>query len=582
MAISHVNTQTGTQANATTATATKPTGTVSGDLLLAVFTSNSQSATPPSGWAKIVDEVVEVFECRVFYKVAGGSEPSSYTFSVPAAAPLVLSVTALRGIDTADPIDIAPVVETALTHAEAYTGPSVTGGSVGRLVYLRAVRFPGSTVPTFTASGVTEVADVGVFSGGSVCYGQGVYLANGDYSTSGSQSGLAITASQAETHNVVATLGIKSSGVPGTMSVQLPSPLSMDVSASMAIPADVAVVLPQPAVDVSAFYGAYAGPLDVQVPIGMNVLAAVDPLAVLDTLIVPVVNFAGETRRFAENVVRVTPEERWLVVTQDGYRLGTREAVRDFRMVFTLPELGPVLFSGLVSALGQTAYGLVVANQPVVAVSFFPVGTAGSVSAAAYGASIAFGEIPDAGTASVTVVANDPTIRVESIAGVASTAVQVYGVRTGYALADPVSSSVVANDATVQIGVRAFAELASVRVRTALSDPVAGLASVSSVAAQPTVSVRPNAGLASVSATAFAAKEDLLKYAASVGNGTDTVFTVTHNFNSRDVIPYVYDNATYEGVQPVAINATVNTVTVTFAAAPATNAYRVVVLYSPF
>ncbi|MFD4474688.1 hypothetical protein ACFWPU_01025 [Streptomyces sp. NPDC058471] len=580
MAISHVNTQTGTQANATAATASKPTGTVSGDLLLAVFTSNSQNCTPPSGWTETTDEAIEVFRCQVFYKVAGGSEPASYTFSVPAAAPLVLSVTALRGVDTADPIDIDMVSATSLTHAEPYSTPTVTGGSVGRLVYIRAVRFSGSTVPTFTASGVTELIDVGVFSGGSVSYGQGVYLATSDYSTSGSQSGLAITTSQSESHNAVATLGIKSSGVPGSMSVALPS-MSMDVSGSMAIPADMAVVLPQPVVDVGIFHGAYEGPLDVRVPIAMDFRVASDPLAVLDTLIAPVVDFAGETRRFAENVVRVTPEERWLVITQDGYRLGTREAVRDFRMVFTLPELGPVLFLAVVSALGQTAYGVVVANQPVVAVTR-SIGATGSVSVAAYGASVAFGEIPDADLVSATTVANDPTVQVQSLAGGVSAAVQVYGVRTGYVLADPVSSSVVANDATVQAGVRAFAELVSVRARTALSDSGAESASASSVALQATVIVKPVAGLVSVSATAFAAKEDLLKYAASVGNGTDTVFTITHNFGSRDVLIGVYDTTTFEDVQPIAIRATTNTVTATFASAPATNAYRVVVLYSPF
>lgn len=85
----------------------------------------------------------------------------------------------------------------------------------------------------------------------------------------------------------------------------------------------------------------------------------------------------------------------------------------------------------------------------------------------------------------------------------------------------------------------------------------------------------------STSFTGNSASEDLLKFAQSVGNGSSTSFTVTHNLNSRDVVVAVYDNSTQEDVLPQSITRTsVNAVTVTFPFAPATNAYRVVVLYS--
>ena len=67
------------------------------------------------------------------------------------------------------------------------------------------------------------------------------------------------------------------------------------------------------------------------------------------------------------------------------------------------------------------------------------------------------------------------------------------------------------------------------------------------------------------------------KYAASVGNSASTVFTLTHNLNTRDVQVQVYDNATYDTVECDIARPTVNTVTVTFAVAPSTNAYRVVI-----
>jgi hypothetical protein len=64
---------------------------------------------------------------------------------------------------------------------------------------------------------------------------------------------------------------------------------------------------------------------------------------------------------------------------------------------------------------------------------------------------------------------------------------------------------------------------------------------------------------------------------ASVGDGSNTAYTITHSLNSRDVIVQVYDNATYDTVFTDVVRATVNTVVVTFAVAPASNAYRVVI-----
>jgi len=68
------------------------------------------------------------------------------------------------------------------------------------------------------------------------------------------------------------------------------------------------------------------------------------------------------------------------------------------------------------------------------------------------------------------------------------------------------------------------------------------------------------------------------KYAASVGDGSATSYTVTHNLNTRDVIVTVYDNsAPYAEVITDVAHTTVNTVTIAFSVAPTSNQYRVVV-----
>lgn len=68
------------------------------------------------------------------------------------------------------------------------------------------------------------------------------------------------------------------------------------------------------------------------------------------------------------------------------------------------------------------------------------------------------------------------------------------------------------------------------------------------------------------------------KASASVGNGANTSFAVSHNLGTRDVVVNVYDNATYDTVEVDVVRTDTNTVTVSFANAPASNAYRVVVI----
>lgn len=69
------------------------------------------------------------------------------------------------------------------------------------------------------------------------------------------------------------------------------------------------------------------------------------------------------------------------------------------------------------------------------------------------------------------------------------------------------------------------------------------------------------------------------KYAASFGDGSATSYVITHNFNTRDVTVVVFPNSgTYDNVEVDVGRTSVNAVTLVFATAPASNAYRVVVI----
>jgi hypothetical protein len=72
----------------------------------------------------------------------------------------------------------------------------------------------------------------------------------------------------------------------------------------------------------------------------------------------------------------------------------------------------------------------------------------------------------------------------------------------------------------------------------------------------------------------------LKRYAATIGDNSSTSIAVTHNLGSTDVIVQVFEIGGSKRQVDCEVRITdSNTVTLLFASAPATNAYRVIVLY---
>ena len=94
------------------------------------------------------------------------------------------------------------------------------------------------------------------------------------------------------------------------------------------------------------------------------------------------------------------------------------------------------------------------------------------------------------------------------------------------------------------------------------------------------VGINAGTGLTfSSGALAFASGYGIQKYSTSIGDGSATSYTVTHNIGTKDVTVQVYDNSTpYAQVEADVEHASNSAVTIKFAAAPTSNQYRVVVI----
>jgi len=66
-------------------------------------------------------------------------------------------------------------------------------------------------------------------------------------------------------------------------------------------------------------------------------------------------------------------------------------------------------------------------------------------------------------------------------------------------------------------------------------------------------------------------------FAASIGDGSATSYTVTHNLGSRDVIVQLYDASSYDTVYADVVRTDADVVTIGFASAPTTNDIRVLI-----
>lgn len=147
---------TGGASPATSGSCNKPTGTVENDLLLALVhvddDTDPQFNESISGWTFIGEAIGNTWDGRnsfaAYRKVAGGSEPSSYTFDWTNSKEWNIGILRFSGVDTTTPINASAF------DSVTDDSPSVTT-SVNDCLIVAILASNGLNVPGSPPSGMT-------------------------------------------------------------------------------------------------------------------------------------------------------------------------------------------------------------------------------------------------------------------------------------------------------------------------------------------------------------------------------------------------------------------------------------------
>ncbi len=142
---------------------TKPTGTASGDILVAIHFldvfGTVAAMTAPAGWTQTGISYSGTGSCmgKAWYRVADGSEGASFSFGQNDTS--VCTVVACSGGNTTTPIDIAASWSQGGSAQTAHVAPSISPTGSASLL-LCGFASTCDAVLTYTpASGMTELQD---------------------------------------------------------------------------------------------------------------------------------------------------------------------------------------------------------------------------------------------------------------------------------------------------------------------------------------------------------------------------------------------------------------------------------------
>jgi len=197
----------------TSTTVTKPTGVVSGDVMLAVVTHDGAADTiTATGWT-IIGTYTSGSDINfaMYYRVAGGAEGANYSFSTVSSHALAASIVAYYNVATPVFDDYSISTNSAST---SMTGTTVFGtATANMLVFLGGITNNSASAPP---AGMTELIDAG-------SSGIRVYVAHQTLAASG------------ETGSKVATIAASHASIVGMVALR-PTYSAMSTSAGQITP----------------------------------------------------------------------------------------------------------------------------------------------------------------------------------------------------------------------------------------------------------------------------------------------------------------------------------------------------------
>lgn len=210
----------------TSVTITKPTGTVSGDVLILHIITETNKVITATGWTQI-DNVVSagtVLRYASYYKVAGGSEPASYTINVASGTYTEGIIACYSGVDNTTPINAHTTAE-ASGSTSTPTIPSVTTTVANTMLSVGLSEWFGKDWSGFTPTGFTRDAGITTSAGLDVGSFHEAVAASGATGTT------AVTWSSASAGNVHSITVVALAPAGGGSSVTGAAALSTDVNA---------------------------------------------------------------------------------------------------------------------------------------------------------------------------------------------------------------------------------------------------------------------------------------------------------------------------------------------------------------
>jgi hypothetical protein len=153
-------------------TINKPSGTVSGDVMIAAIAVRPETVTigAPSGWTLIRrsdNPNANANTLAVYRKVAGGAEPASYTWTLSTNTGAVGGILSFTGVNNTTPVDVenGQITANALTH----TAPGVTTNFANTmLVTSHAFTSAATWTPPGGMNEGVDVASVAVPNAGGI------------------------------------------------------------------------------------------------------------------------------------------------------------------------------------------------------------------------------------------------------------------------------------------------------------------------------------------------------------------------------------------------------------------------------